>query len=200
MAEAVDYKQLFNHNPKNWKILNMAPVGISVMDSEMNILVANNSFAKVLGVTRKDIINQHHKKLRYLDQNGAEMSLGELSDSLVAYKGKIFKDVVIGIMNGKNKIKWVEVTVAPSDKDVEFLVLIVNDVTKKIHLQKKLIDSELKLRSLYENSLDAILLTCTDGKILAANTAACRMLQMTERDLCLKGRNGVVDINGPPAW
>lgn len=52
-------------------------------------------------------------------------------------------------------------------------------------------------RILYENSLDAILLTHPDGTICRANPAACRLFQMTEEELCLVGRSGVVDQHDP---
>jgi PAS domain S-box-containing protein len=48
-------------------------------------------------------------------------------------------------------------------------------------------------RSLFEQSLDGILLTTPDGGILAANPAMCRMLGYTEEELRTLGRAGVVD-------
>lgn len=47
--------------------------------------------------------------------------------------------------------------------------------------------------ALYENSLVGILLTIPDGRVLAANPAACRMLRRTEREICTLGRDGLVD-------
>ena len=38
----------------------------------------------------------------------------------------------------------------------------------------------------------AILLTVTDGRVLAANPAACKMFQMTEQEICHAGRKGLV--------
>jgi len=50
---------------------------------------------------------------------------------------------------------------------------------------------------LYENSMDGILLTCPDGKILSANPAACHMLGYTENEICSLGRAGIVDCDDP---
>ena len=52
-------------------------------------------------------------------------------------------------------------------------------------------------RLIYENSMDAILLTKPDGTIWKANPAACRMFQMTEEEICAIGRSGVVDVEDP---
>lgn len=53
----------------------------------------------------------------------------------------------------------------------------------------------MKYTALFENSLDAVLLTSPDGTILAANPAACRMLGRSESEICTLGRNGVMNLN-----
>ena len=50
---------------------------------------------------------------------------------------------------------------------------------------------------IFENSLDAILLTTPDGKIFRANQAACEMFQRTEEEICKLDRSMLVDINDP---
>ncbi len=59
--------------------------------------------------------------------------------------------------------------------------------------EEALIASEENYRSLFENSIDAILLTSPDGEILSANTAACRVFGWTEEELKSMGRAGVAD-------
>ena len=54
---------------------------------------------------------------------------------------------------------------------------------------------EARWRSLFEHSLDGVLLTAPDGRILAANPAACAMLGRTERDVCDAGRAGIVVVD-----
>ena len=60
-----------------------------------------------------------------------------------------------------------------------------------------LIASEENYRSLFENSIDAILLTTPAGDILAANPAACRIFGRTEEELRSVGRAGVIDPEDP---
>lgn len=52
--------------------------------------------------------------------------------------------------------------------------------------------SEERYRSLYENSLDGILLIKPDGAILSANPQACHMFCMTEDEIIQAGREGIV--------
>lgn len=63
--------------------------------------------------------------------------------------------------------------------------------------EEALRESELRYRTLFENSLDGIMLTAPDGRVFSANPAACRMLGYTEEELRLLGREGVVDSSDP---
>jgi PAS domain S-box-containing protein len=50
---------------------------------------------------------------------------------------------------------------------------------------------------LIESSMDAILLTIKDGKILNANTAACEIFQMTREEIYSAERSGILDTTDP---
>ncbi|HYB26526.1 MAG TPA: PAS domain S-box protein [Solirubrobacteraceae bacterium] len=49
-------------------------------------------------------------------------------------------------------------------------------------------------RALYENSPDGVLFTVPDGRVLAANPAACHILGRTEAEICSLGRQGLADV------
>jgi PAS domain S-box-containing protein len=81
-------------------------------------------------------------------------------------------------------------------------VTFTREYTQRVgaKLEKKigqLKESEEMFRLLYENSLDAILLTSPDGSIQAANPAACAMFQQTEEEILKKGRVGIIDTTDP---
>jgi PAS domain S-box-containing protein len=52
-------------------------------------------------------------------------------------------------------------------------------------------------RALYEHSPDGVLLTSPDGRVLAANPAACAIFGRTEVDICTIGRQGIMDHDDP---
>ena len=65
------------------------------------------------------------------------------------------------------------------------------------NLNSRLAESEIIYQSVFNHSFDGILLTSPDGRILAANPAACRMFGRSEEELCRLGRTGVMNINDP---
>ncbi|MDE3090901.1 MAG: PAS domain S-box protein, partial [Chloroflexota bacterium] len=83
------------------------------------------------------------------------------------------------------------------DPAVNGIVVNARDITERRRAEESLRESEEKYRSLFANSLDAVLLTMPDGRILAANDAACRMFGSTEQELRQLGRGGVVDTSDP---
>jgi len=73
----------------------------------------------------------------------------------------------------------------------------VRDITDRKRAELALRASEERYRSLVSASLDAVLLTVPDGRVLSANEAACRMFGRTEAELIQVGRAGVVDASDP---
>ncbi|MDD3873613.1 MAG: PAS domain S-box protein [Methanosarcina sp.] len=66
------------------------------------------------------------------------------------------------------------------------------DITERKKAEEALRASEERYRSLYENSLDGILLTKPDGTVLSANPTACNLFGMTEDEVIKAGREGLV--------
>nr|MCU0530486.1 PAS domain S-box protein [Syntrophales bacterium] len=59
-------------------------------------------------------------------------------------------------------------------------------------IRDRLLAGEERFRSIFDNSLDAIMLTKPRGEIVAANQAAQTLLGMSEEEICRGGRAGMV--------
>jgi PAS domain S-box-containing protein len=86
-------------------------------------------------------------------------------------------------------------------------LLIFSLLRRELNLRKRaegdFQESEERYRLLFENSLDAIVLGTPEGRIFAANPAACRMFQRTQPELMELGRRGLSDVTTPrikAAW
>lgn len=78
------------------------------------------------------------------------------------------------------------------------LYLITRYYLKKQRVvEARLATSEERSRLILECSLDAILLTEPDGRVIYANPAACQIFNRTQEEICQIGRAGLVDITDP---
>ncbi|MFA5834393.1 MAG: PAS domain S-box protein [Bacteroidota bacterium] len=78
-------------------------------------------------------------------------------------------------------------------EDISFAIQNIKIKGNQKAAEVALRESEEKFRSLYENSVYAVLLTVPDGRIMGANPAACKILDMTEQEICALGRSGITD-------
>lgn len=76
-------------------------------------------------------------------------------------------------------------------------MLLRRELTLRKITEGKFQESEERYRLLFETSIDAFLLSTTNGSVQAANPAACRMFGWTEAEIKQIGRNGVVDRSDP---
>jgi PAS domain S-box-containing protein len=76
--------------------------------------------------------------------------------------------------------------------DIIGIIGISHDITDRKRAEDALMVSEERFRSLYENSLDGVMLTSIDGSILAANKEMSRLTGMTEEEIIQAGREGLV--------
>jgi PAS domain S-box-containing protein len=72
----------------------------------------------------------------------------------------------------------------------------VHEATAQLQAEKRSVEqSERRYRMLFENSMDAVLRTRPDGRVLAANPAACALFRAGEEQLRDLGRGGMVDAS-----
>ncbi len=71
------------------------------------------------------------------------------------------------------------------------------EITDRKQIECALRESEERFRSVFEHSLDGILLSTPDGTMLAANPAACLILEMSEEEIRQVGRDGLIDREDP---
>ncbi len=75
------------------------------------------------------------------------------------------------------------------------LKITVQDVTTIRSAQLALLNSESKFRSLFESSIDGIILTQAGGSVRSANPAICEMLGYTQDEITQKKRWDIFDFN-----
>lgn len=156
------------------------------------VVDCNPAVGRLFGYRREEVIGRNTAFL-HLDQAAYEQFGRDLFPALDAH----------GVYRTEYRVRRKNGEVFPSEHCVTqvldargrrtHLVSVVRDVTEHRQAAEKIREAEERFRSLYENAVDAILLTAPDGRILNANAAACRMLGRTEEEIREVGRAGLVD-------
>lgn len=144
---------------------------------EVRILKFDEDWTAALRVFHPQVI---------LYSRGSQNFLHRVLDWLSSVEEEVM--ALLPVKNGGIEI------ILPVLKEIKAQQVVSN---KSSNLEKKASISEEAFRSAYENSLDGILLSRLDGTILAANSAACQMLEMTEEEICHAGRAGITDADDP---
>jgi len=77
----------------------------------------------------------------------------------------------------------------------ENLVDYISIALSKLRSDDALRETSERFRMIFEHSIDAIMLTRTDGTILVANPEASRIFGLSEEEICRAGRPGLVDMD-----
>lgn len=160
----------------------------------------------------------HHKDEEFALNLGADMFLikPQEPDEFIAKIRKVLKDFdgnkikvhekidsELAIYKEYNQtlIRKMEDRMLKSEESEKKIKSYAEQLEIEIEQRKRaaqaLKESEVKYRSIFENSGIAILLTSPDGSIFSANGSACRIFDRTEEEICKAGRAELVDQSDP---
>jgi PAS domain S-box-containing protein len=125
-------EQAIRLSEKKFKTLfEIAPVGISVLDQEHNIVDANFALERITGLGRDKLLSGDHRKRTYLRPDGTVMPTDELASSLVIKESMPIFDVETGIVTEDRGVIWTQVSAAPLDMPDASMVVITQDISER---------------------------------------------------------------------
>jgi len=170
-----------------------SPIAISVTTADGRTLYVNRAHEELFGYTSGDPERTQADDF-YFDPRDRETMLGLLRE-----QGTV-RDHEVRLLRRDGTPFWASLSVSPIVFGGERAILgLIIDITERKDAAEALRESEERFRALYESSRDAIVLTDPqdEGRILAANPAACRMLGWAEEELVGRGRDAMLDPDDP---
>jgi PAS domain S-box-containing protein len=177
-------------------LLQTVPDLIWFKDNEGIYVSCNTMFERFFGAKEAEIIGK--TDYDFVDRNLADYFLENDRKAMSTEKPSINEEWITFADDGHRA--YLETIKAPmygTHKELIGVLGIGRDITKRKIAQNALLESEIKYRSFFENNIDAIFLTSSDGKTLSVNQAACNMFGYSSDELIELGRAGVEDINDP---
>ncbi len=167
-------------------------VNINRLEDGMYIDI-NESFTEITGYTRKETVGK----------TSGEINIWANSEDRLRLVSGLKKSGKVKNLEAKFKLKDGRIidglmsAAVISINNIPHILSITRDITEYKTAEKALRESEIKYRSFFDNSMDAILLTGPDGKIYSANPAACNMFGYSEKEIIQMGREGLIDPSDP---
>ena len=150
---------------------------MTINDSRGNILDVNRQCLDLFGYSRDEML-----KLNITDLHSPEV-LKEIGDNNEKFTqdGFIFLETKFMKKNGEIFTGEVRATRFKIDGH-EVIQGLIRDISDKIIAEKRLKESERRFRSLFEQSIDAIIIH-EKGKIKQVNASACKILGYSKDQL-----------------
>ena len=183
----IDYPTSFRNAPFGYALLEI------VYDGRQNptdyiYRELNSGFEDITGLRKKDILGKRVTEAVPQVKESAYDWIGTYGEVAKTSKSEVF-ELFSDILR-----RWYKIHAYSTEKG--FCHVVLFDTTREREIRDQWQSEEMS-RMLLDNSLDGILLTSPDGRILAANHAACDILGMSEEEICRKGRAGILDTDDP---
>lgn len=175
----------------------VAGIGIWEYLIHDNKFVGDDVLFSLYGITSADFDGSYKMWIQFIHPEDKNRVNQEFQDAVSKYGDFDTEFRIIWNDGSIHFIKAVALVQRDADGNPTCIIGTNQDITLTKEAEKTIKESEEKYRSFFENSMDGILLTVTDGSIIAANPAACNILQMTEDEICKAGRFGLVDMTDP---
>jgi PAS domain S-box-containing protein len=162
-------------------LLDHVPALIIFKDTENNILLTTESVARATGLPRDRIEGRHSSEI-YPD-----MADRYYSDDLEVMKsGRPKLGIVEPLRGVDGGVRWLRTDKVPyrdTNGGIAGIVVFAVDITELKAAELALTDSERRYRTLYEQIPQGVVLHGTDGRIVEANPAACRILGLDREQM-----------------
>ena len=129
-------------------LFGIAPVGISVLDRELNVIDANPALEQILRLSKEELLGGTWRRRVYLDANGTCKPREEMASVRAVAEKRSFNDVETGIVTENGETIWTQVSAAPLDLPDASAVVITQDITERKRAAQELEEANHQLRIL----------------------------------------------------
>jgi PAS domain S-box-containing protein len=129
-------------------LFGIAPVGISVLDRQHNVVDANPALEQITRLRKEDLLNGTSRPRTILNADGTIQPPHEFPSERAMALNQAVNDVQMGIVTEDGEIIWVQVSAAPLDLPDASAVVITQDITERKRAAEELEDANRQLRIL----------------------------------------------------
>lgn len=131
------------------KLLEILPVGISILGADRQISYTNPALQKMLQISQEGMRNGKHSDRHYIRADGTSMPMEEMASTRALQDNREIRDIETGIVKENGETIWTSVSAVPVELAQWKLVLVTLDITAR----KQAEDEILKLNAELEEKI-----------------------------------------------
>lgn len=166
---------LANGNSSGLDLFSHSKDGILIFDSEETIVDVNPSFAESIKMDKQQLIGRSLCEIVPDNKHFKLEKQKELLKKNNSVRG------ILPVYSGSSIIEFDFATSTLNESGL--FMCILRDVTSKRRLERKVKKNEELYADLFIEALDGIIFWCSNGEIIDANEAACRIFECTHDEL-----------------
>jgi len=182
-----DFKEeLIKKNNFLTQISDINPHLVFAKDKNRKFTFANKIISEKYQISKENLIGKHYEEFENHDENWAvqvkddDLNILNNGISIIGKERKIYD------LNGNPM--WISTTKKPilnQDNEIEGLLGVTIDITKRKLREEHLKESESRYRELFNLSFDGLFIVDLDGKILEINDSAKALFKIKEKNSSL---------------
>jgi diguanylate cyclase (GGDEF)-like protein/PAS domain S-box-containing protein len=136
---------LLEREMKLSKLLDILPVGISILDAERQIMFTNPALKTMLEISEEGMQNGKYANRRYLRANGTPMPVEELASARALHEKRAIDDMETGVVKEDGSTVWTSVSAVPVNFSDWKLVLVTVDITSRKQAEREIVKLNAEL-------------------------------------------------------
>lgn len=161
------------------------PIGISVTDSEGNLIEGNSASEAILTVPNQELIERTYDSPAWqiIRFDGSPMPTSEYASVRALTENREIDNVKMGLLDVSGNVRWLSVSAAPIPLKGYGVAIAYVDISDLKHTEEALRQSEALLNSFLENAPTPICIKDLEGTYLSINNEFAYWMQMPKEEI-----------------
>jgi PAS domain S-box-containing protein len=152
------------------RLLEILPVGISILDADRKVVYENPALQQMLDLSSEELRTGAYKNRKYLSPDGSPMPSDRFASTQARKNGKPIYNVETGIVKENGETIWANVSAIPVDFPDWKTVIVTTDVTERKNAEDIVHSQQHNLEALIENTDGSIWSVDAHYRLIVGNT------------------------------